>query len=88
MNQLLLTKVQTLISQNLNMDAELITPKASFRETLAADSLDFVELIMTVTKYLDLDSVIDEEVRNIETVEQLVTYLEAHHRPKTRSVRC
>jgi acyl carrier protein len=58
------------------MDVEIITPKASFRESMAFDSLDFVELMMAISKYLDLDKVSDEEVRNIETVEQLVTYLE------------
>lgn len=81
MNQRIFTKLQTLISEQLHMDVEIITPKASFRESMAFDSLDFVELMMAISKYLDLDKVSDEEVRNIETVEQLVTYLERQDQP-------
>ncbi|MCL4267601.1 MAG: acyl carrier protein [Anaerolineae bacterium] len=79
MNQMLLMKVRSVIAQHFNVDAEMITPKAHFRETLAADSLDFVELMMMIARHLELGDVVDEEMRQIETVEQLLSYLETQH---------
>lgn len=79
MNQILLMKVKSVIAQQFNVDTEMITPKAHFRETLAADSLDFVELMMMIARHLELGDVVDEEMRQIETVEQLLSYLETQH---------
>ncbi len=76
MNQMLMMKVRSVIAQQFNVDVEMVTPKANFRETLAADSLDFVEMMMSIARHLDLGTVIDEEMRKIETVDQLISYLE------------
>ena len=79
MNQIVLKEVKSVIAQHFNIDTEVVTPTAHFRETLAADSLDFVELMMTIARHLELGNVLDEEMRKIETVEQLLSYLETQH---------
>lgn len=65
--------------RQLGVDAELITADANFRETLGADSLELVELVMAVARHLELRDVNDEEMRQIETVGELVAYLEGHN---------
>jgi acyl carrier protein len=78
MNPALLAKVKVIVAQQFGVDVESVTPCANFRETLSADSLELVELIMAIARCLDLRDVIDEEMRQIETVEQLVSYLDTH----------
>lgn len=46
----------------------------NFRENLACDSLDYVELIMKVEKHTGL-TVEDEDVERWETVQDVVNYL-------------
>ena len=40
------TKVREIISEQLGVSADEVTPEASFIEDLGADSLDIVELVM------------------------------------------
>ena len=40
------TRVRKIIADRLQVDAESVTPSASFVEDLGADSLDLVELVM------------------------------------------
>ena len=42
----ILTKIQEITADRLGVDETDVTPDASFREDLEADSLDLVELIM------------------------------------------
>lgn len=80
MNQILFKKVKRLIVKQFNVDANLVTEEANFRETLVADSLDLIELSMAVSRYLGSREIVDEEMRQIETVGELVSYLEGHPR--------
>ncbi|MCF8080571.1 MAG: acyl carrier protein, partial [Desulfobacterales bacterium] len=41
-------KVKKIIAEKLSVDAEEIVPEASFVDDLGADSLDLVELIMSM----------------------------------------
>lgn len=76
MNQMLFEEVKRLVVKQFNVDANLVTEEANFRETLAADSLDLVELLMVVGRYLGSREIVDEEMHQIETVGELVSYLE------------
>lgn len=67
-------KIRNMISTQFNIDEEKITMETDFRKDLGADSIDLVELIMSLEEEFDLE-VEDEEVENINTVEDAVEYI-------------
>ena len=67
-------KIRDIISIQFNIDKQEITMKTDFRKDLGADSIDLVELIMSLEEEFDLE-VEDEEVENINTVEDAVEYI-------------
>ena len=75
MNQELLEKVTAIIVDQLGVDASKVTPEARFREDLEADSLDLVEMIMTLEEEFG-GEIPDEDAQNITTVTEVVKYLE------------
>ncbi|MBS4020905.1 MAG: acyl carrier protein [Dethiobacter sp.] len=72
----ILSKVKGLISEQLGVDVEELTLESSF-EDLDADSLDIVELVMSLEEEFNLE-ISDEEVEKIKTVGDVVRYIEAH----------
>jgi acyl carrier protein len=54
-----------------------VTPEASFREDLEADSLDLVELIMELEEQFGME-IPDEDAEKITTVEEAVDYVSEH----------
>ena len=48
-------KVKNIIVEQLGVDMESVTPEASFIDDLGADSLDIVELVMTMEEEFDLE---------------------------------
>jgi acyl carrier protein len=69
-------KVQDIIAQNLDVQREEVTLKASFVDDLNADSLDIVELVMAMEKEFDLE-IPDDEAEKIRTVQDAVDYISA-----------
>lgn len=67
-------KVKNLIVENLGVKEEAVTKEASFIDDLAADSLDIVELIMSLEEEFDLE-IPDTEAENIKTVGDVVNYI-------------
>ncbi|MBE7062856.1 MAG: acyl carrier protein [Clostridia bacterium] len=70
-------KVAELIADQLGIDAESITEEDAFIDTLGADSLDIVELIMAFEDEFSL-SISDEDAENIRTVGDAVAYIKSH----------
>jgi len=68
-------KVRNIIVEQLNVDAESVTPDASFIEDLGADSLDIVELVMTMEEEFDLE-IPDEDAEKIKSVGDVITYVQ------------
>ena len=64
-------------ADRLGVDESDVTPDASFREDLEADSLDLVELIMELEEQLGME-IPDEEAEKITTVEEAVDYVQEH----------
>ena len=52
-------------------------PDTNLSEDLEADSLDVVDLLMSIEDEFEIE-VPDEEIENIKTVDQLVKYIEAN----------
>jgi acyl carrier protein len=73
----ILTKIQEITADRLGVDESDVTPDASFREDLEADSLDLVELIMELEEQFGME-IPDEEAETITTVEEAVDYVQEH----------
>ena len=68
--------LKVMISEQLDVEEDDITMDTSFQDDLNADSLDLVELIMSIEDEFELE-VEDEEVENIQTVRDAVEYIQA-----------
>lgn len=71
-------RVKAIIIEMLGVD-EGITPEARFTEDLDADSLDAVELIITVEEEFGI-TIPDDDAELIKTVGELIKYVEEHPR--------
>ncbi len=71
------TDVKVIIVEQLGVDEEKVTVEARFREDLEADSLDIVELIMAFEDKFG-GEISDEDAQNIETVGDVVTFIESN----------
>ena len=72
-----LEKVKKIIVEQLGVDEEEVTVKASFVDDLGADSLDTVELVMAFEEEFDIE-IPDEDAEKITTVQDAVTYIDGH----------
>ena len=70
----ILGKIQEITADRLGVDESDVTPDASFREDLEADSLDLVELIMELEEQFGME-IPDEEAEKITTVQQAIDYI-------------
>jgi acyl carrier protein len=70
-------KVKEIIINELGVDAEKVTPEASFVEDLGADSLDTVELVMAFEEEFGME-IPDEEAEKLRTVGDAITYIESN----------
>ncbi|MEG1706880.1 MAG: acyl carrier protein [Clostridia bacterium] len=70
------TEVQSLLSEQLNIAKEKITMQSDIITDLGADSLDVVELLMTLEDKYSI-SVPDEVANTLKTVGALVEYVES-----------
>jgi acyl carrier protein len=69
-------KIREIIVEQLDVDEDKVTTDASITEDLGADSLDVVDLVMSIEESFDLE-IPDEEVENIKTVGDIVKFIEA-----------
>ena len=70
-------KVKSIIMEQLGVDAEEVTPEASFVNDLGADSLDTVELVMALEEAFKIE-ISDEDAEKITTVGEAIKYIESH----------
>ncbi|MDX1631611.1 MAG: acyl carrier protein [Thermoanaerobaculia bacterium] len=70
-------KVESIIVEQLGVDADEVSADASFTDDLGADSLDIVELVMAFEEEFGIE-IPDEDAENIVTVQNAVDYIEEH----------
>ncbi len=68
-------KVTDLIVEQLGVARGEVVLKASFIDDLGADSLDIVELVMSMEEEFDIE-IPDEDAEKIQTIGDAVAYLE------------
>lgn len=67
-------KVKDIIVDQLAVDESEVTLDTNIRESLGADSLDLVDLAMTIEDEFEVE-ITDEAIESIKTVGDLVEYL-------------
>lgn len=72
-------RLKKIIVDQLGVDESEVVPTASFVEDLNADSLDLVELIMSLEEEFKVQ-ITDEDAEKITTVQEAEDYIEEHLR--------
>jgi acyl carrier protein len=67
-------RVKKIIAEQLGVEADEVTPEASFVEDLGADSLDTVELVMALEEEFSIE-IPDEDAEKILTVGKALDYI-------------
>jgi acyl carrier protein len=74
-----LERLKKIVVEQLGVEEEQVSPKASFVDDLNADSLDLVELIMAMEEeFSDGNKQIripDKDAENIKTVQNAIDYI-------------
>jgi len=67
-------RLKKIIAEQLMVDEEEITPEASFVDSLGADSLDTVEMIMEIEDEFGIE-IPDEDAEKLVTVGEAIEYV-------------
>ena len=67
-------QVKSILVETLSVDEDKVTMEASFQEDLETDSLDLVELVMTMEEKFDV-KISDEQAAEIKTVGDAVDFV-------------
>lgn len=70
-------KVKAILSEQFDVEEDTITADTNIADDLGADSLDVVDLLMSIEDEFEIE-VPDEAVENLKTVGELVKYIEDH----------
>jgi acyl carrier protein len=70
----MLETVKEIVAEELERDINTLSSESNFSKDLGADSLDVVELVMTLEEKLDFE-IPDEEAEKMKTIGDVVTYI-------------
>jgi len=70
-------RVKKIIAEKLGVDLSEVVPEASFVNDLGADSLDLVELIMTMEEEFEIE-ISDEDAEKLVTVKNAIDFINSH----------
>ena len=74
-------KLQSIIAEVLNIDADEVTMDKTFVDDLGADSLDVFQIIMGIEEEFDIeipyDEIIEENFNSVEAMAEMVERLQA-----------
>ena len=68
-------KIKEMLADQLDADAEEMTMDTLIAEDLGADSLDVVDLLMSLEDEFDVE-IPDEEIENLKTIGDVVEYIQ------------
>jgi len=68
-------RVKDIITEQLGVNSDQVTPEAKFIEDLGADSLDTVELVMALEEEFGQE-IPDEEAEKLQSVGDVIKYIE------------
>jgi acyl carrier protein len=69
-------KLKKIIAEEFGLEEDEVTMDLSFADDLDADSVDIVELSMTLEEEFGVDEIDDDAASSIQTVGDLVHYLQ------------
>ena len=70
-------KVVAILADQFDVEEDKIVEDTNLQDDLGADSLDVVDLLMSIEDEFEIE-IPDDEIENIKTVGALVSYIEAH----------
>lgn len=70
-------KIKKIIAEKLSVDLGAVTDDAALVDDLGADSLDLVELIMSMEEEFDVE-IPDEKAEAMRTVKDAIEYIKAN----------
>lgn len=68
-------KIKTILAEQLDVDEDNITAESLIVEDLGADSLDAIDIVMSVEDEFGLE-VPDEIIEKMESVNDIITFVE------------
>ncbi len=72
-------KVTKLLAEQLNIDVKTIKPTSKIVEDLGADSLDMIEMLMSLEEEFGI-SVPDDQVASLKTVQDITAFIEKNQK--------
>ena len=76
-DQEIFEKVKKIVVEQLGVDENLVKEEATFIDDLSADSLDIVELVMSLEEAFEME-IPDTEAEKIVTVGDVVQYIKSN----------
>ena len=70
-------KVRDIIAKQLSVKVEDVKPESNIAEDLGADSLDLVEILMSLEDEFGI-SIPDEAISQIKTISDVVEFIDSH----------
>ena len=70
-----LKRLQAIVGEQLAIEPDKVNPNEDFVKELGADSLDVIELVMTIEYEFDID-IEDQYASKISTVQDALNYIE------------
>ena len=68
-------RLQAIVGEQLAMEPDKVNPNQDFVKELGADSLDVIELVMTIESEFDID-IEDSYASKISTLQDALNYIE------------
>ena len=72
---MIIEKVKELLAEQLGIDAKTISDEANILEDLGADSLDIIEMLMTLEDEYGV-TIPDDQINQVKTVKQVAELIE------------
>lgn len=70
-------KLRSILAEQFEVEPDTITLETSLDEDLGADSLDVVDVLMSIEDTFSVE-IPDEKIENLRTVADVVAYIEEH----------